>query len=411
MQGMDPVSRIVALSRTLLAALLALLLAGPAPASILDRDAKDSASGSVSHQKRKAAGVWVNVVTVDLNNPDLLLRPLLAPHGQRAPFGRLVKGAKPLAAINGTFFDPPTGIVLGTVVQSGRLVREGWLGSAIRVDNAGQGSLLPLKGLAGRYFDWSDIEFAVSSGPTLLQNGEIALNPWAEGFTDPAVYRPARRSALGLTRANKLLMVTVSKPVSLRRLAMAMQALGAVQAINLDGGSSSGLYYQGSTLVKPARSLTNALGVFVRPRTPGLPANLTHARRALAHYQKAVDLLNRRDSVRARAHFLRSVSLEPDEPSYWSGLAAAQERLGMKADAVGSLVRSAALYLEAGRAGPSREVALRAVRLNGARADAWLALGRASARTGHAAQAREALERVLTLRPGHATARELLQNL
>ena len=40
------------------------------------------------------------------------------------------------------------------------------------------------------YFDWSQTEFAVSSGPTLVENGRIALNPWAEGFSDPAVYRP-----------------------------------------------------------------------------------------------------------------------------------------------------------------------------------------------------------------------------
>jgi len=55
------------------------------------------------------------------------------------------------------------------------------------------------------------------------------------------------RSALGLTKDNKLLMVTVSS-AKIEDLATIMQKLGAYNAMNIDGGASSGLYYKGKLL-------------------------------------------------------------------------------------------------------------------------------------------------------------------
>jgi exopolysaccharide biosynthesis protein len=43
-----------------------------------------------------------------------------------------------------------------------------------------------------------------------------------------------------------------------------LRKLGAYQAMNLDGGASSGLYCNGQTLTAPGRLLSNAL-VFCRP--------------------------------------------------------------------------------------------------------------------------------------------------
>lgn len=241
-----------------------LLLLAPVLASAPRPEGKTHSP--VSYTRPKVAGVWAHVVTADLKSPAVQVRPLVPEGARRATFGRLVNRAAPVAAINGTFFDPRTSTVLGMVVEDGLLIRDGWLGSAIRIDGEGRGTLLPLKRRHGGNFDWSEVRFAISSGPTLLQNGRIALNPWAEGFSDPSVFRPARRSALGLTRSNKLLLVAVTKPVSLRRLAMVMQALGARHAVNLDGGSSTGLYYGGRHIVKPARSMTNAVGIFLQAR-------------------------------------------------------------------------------------------------------------------------------------------------
>jgi len=48
----------------------------------------------------------------------------------------------------------------------------------------------------------------------------------------------------------------------LRRLAMLMAGLGARDAINLDGGTSSALYHNGKMITKPGRGMTNCLMVF-----------------------------------------------------------------------------------------------------------------------------------------------------
>jgi len=52
-------------------------------------------------------------------------------------------------------------------------------------------------------------------------------------------------------------LVTCSATV--RQLADIMKALGAYDAMNLDGGASSGLWVQGKYLVQPGRSISNAL--------------------------------------------------------------------------------------------------------------------------------------------------------
>jgi len=44
-------------------------------------------------------------------------------------------------------------------------------------------------------------------------------------------------------------------------LATIMQKLGAYNAMNIDGGASSGLYYKGKLLTIPGRDLSNALVV------------------------------------------------------------------------------------------------------------------------------------------------------
>jgi len=101
----------------------------------------------------------------------------------------------------------------------------------------------------------------LSAGPRLITNGKITVNPEAENYTIPKIteYSMAR-SALGLTKDNKLLMVTVSS-AKIEDLAKIMQKLGAYNAMNIDGGASSGLYYKGKLLTTPGRDLSNALVV------------------------------------------------------------------------------------------------------------------------------------------------------
>ena len=70
------------------------------------------------------------------------------------------------------------------------------------------------------------------------------------------------RVAVGMTRGNKMVFVATRSPVYLSKLAKAMRGLGVWDAINLDGGSSIGVYYKGKTLIKPSRQLTNLILVY-----------------------------------------------------------------------------------------------------------------------------------------------------
>ncbi len=98
---------------------------------------------------------------------------------------------------------------------------------------------------------------AIGAGPSLLP--ELTLEK--EGFVDNANKRdalgsnqPNARTAVGITRDGSVVLVMVAqKPsapgngISLPGLADFMKTLGADKAMNLDGGSSSSLYYNGKT--------------------------------------------------------------------------------------------------------------------------------------------------------------------
>ncbi len=111
---------------------------------------------------------------------------------------------------------------------------------------------------------WAEVQEAIGCGPLLVRNGEVTMNPEAEGFRDPKILSgTGSRSAVGVTDDGYLLMATCSG-VTVKQLAGIMKAVGAHDAMNLDGGASSCLYYKGSYLVSPGRNISNALLVVAR---------------------------------------------------------------------------------------------------------------------------------------------------
>jgi exopolysaccharide biosynthesis protein len=110
---------------------------------------------------------------------------------------------------------------------------------------------------------WPRVQEAVGCGPRLVTDGRIALDMFGEKFTDRKVLvLSTARSAVGLTRDRRLLLVTTSGTIP--QLAGIMKALGAYQAMNLDGGASSGLWVRGHYLRSPGRNLSNCLLVLPR---------------------------------------------------------------------------------------------------------------------------------------------------
>lgn len=105
---------------------------------------------------------------------------------------------------------------------------------------------------------WDSVQEGIGCGPRLVANGQVALDMAGEGFSSAKVLSmSAGRSMVGVTRDRKLLMATCSGTV--QQMAQVMKALGAVDAMNLDGGASSGLWVAGRYLTAPGRNISNAL--------------------------------------------------------------------------------------------------------------------------------------------------------
>lgn len=87
----------------------------------------------------------------------------------------------------------------------------------------------------------------LGAGPLLVKNGSFVLDGKAEGFSDAFIRQTAVRSAIGTTAAGNSIVATIHNRVggsgaTLAETAKIMQSLGCVDALNLDGGSSTSLY-------------------------------------------------------------------------------------------------------------------------------------------------------------------------
>ncbi|MCS6812333.1 MAG: phosphodiester glycosidase family protein [Cyanobacteria bacterium] len=186
-----------------------------------------------------------------------------------------------IAVINGGFFDPETGKTASYVTINGLLVADPRQNDRLmhNPDVVPYQAKILNRSELRRYRCGSQIRYAIArhqdaipatcqlqdalgAGPRLLP----AIAAEAEGFwatvqgevvRDPlGMNRRNARTAIGLTPDESMLWVMVaqlpSQPdnsgMTLPELAQYLRSLGAVEALNLDGGSSSSLYYQGNTI-------------------------------------------------------------------------------------------------------------------------------------------------------------------
>lgn len=113
-------------------------------------------------------------------------------------------------------------------------------------------------------FTLDGVTTMISGAPRLVKDGAID-NSTDAGFTEARFTTASTaRTAIGSTKDGKLLLVQTAS-ATIPQLKQAMLALGCVDAVNLDGGASSGMYCNGSILANPGRGLVATLQVFVEP--------------------------------------------------------------------------------------------------------------------------------------------------
>ncbi len=213
------------------------------------------------------------------------------------------KNQQPLLVVNGTFFDFASNRNLNAVIKDGKLVSYNVHSTAMR----GKDTLLYMhtfrsaigiskkrkadvawlytdssarfakafQQVPGFYKDsfptvlnqqllkrsakWK-MQSAIAGGPTLIQNGNIAVSNNDERmFIGKAIDDKHPRTAMGYTADGKLIILVVqgrmpgvAEGASLTQLAKLLLDLGCVEALNLDGGGSSCMLVNGKETIKPS---------------------------------------------------------------------------------------------------------------------------------------------------------------
>ncbi|WP_454783878.1 phosphodiester glycosidase family protein [Legionella sp. WA2024007413] len=177
---------------------------------------------------------WAHIYTfrIDLNRNKLALISAKRLSLKNASADQFAERSKALLSINGGFFDHefnPLGLRINNKKVINPLKRISWWGVFYIKNNKAYISSLK------RFNHDSDIDFAIQSGPRLLIKQKIpSLKP---GIAD--------RSALGITADGKvIILVSTNAAMTTNKLAHLLRSppLSCIDAINLDGGSSSQLY-------------------------------------------------------------------------------------------------------------------------------------------------------------------------
>lgn len=230
-----------------------------------------------------------HLLIVDLTNPRLRVQTVMAngvldvwpPEEQRERVIDIAKRYRDedvVIAVNADYFGWGRGPEGPTVVQGQRLDTAETIAanpseyrrSTLALSRSGKAAvthLTPIDLLDPSAY--RDLLFnAVSGGPIILLNGQ-PLPEDLSCFIDNipvASCRRDRQTVAGVDEQGTTLYLAVSTQRSTRGMAELLRDYGAFNALKLDGGGSSQLWYRGRTLVKSDREVANALLVFVEDR-------------------------------------------------------------------------------------------------------------------------------------------------
>jgi len=200
--------------------------------------------------------------------------------------GYVQRGLSRYTADWGPVYRPLSGLESAVLIRQGLVVQR--FEAAALVDGVRLGPLDTLVVARGRSLPWregdrltidsrpnSDLGLAanvIGGGPLLLQQGQLVLDGEAEGFGAAFLSQGAPRTVIG-SDGRLLWLVTLEgvddNGPTLAEAARLLQAMGLQEALNLDGGSSTGLVMGGTQTVR-GRGVTAAIhnGIGLVPVEP-----------------------------------------------------------------------------------------------------------------------------------------------
>lgn len=215
--------------------------------------ASPKVSRPIAYTTFKNGRAWYHAVQADLSTGEIEARTVFADR-LVSPW-RLISELQPAVAITGTFFAPANGTPVADVLVDGVLRARGNRGSVLGVQADGSVSIHD-RGFRRR-FEWEGFRYGLRGAVRLIQEGKVRPNPRAQAFRDPRIWGRAARTGVGVTKHGKLVIVATRQTVTLSEFGRAMKARGAVDAVSLDGGGSTCLYYRGKMVVPTGRRLSN----------------------------------------------------------------------------------------------------------------------------------------------------------
>lgn len=185
------------------------------------------------------------VVEVDTKNPNISIEVGTPNDGTNYGFQTVKEqanavisnGEQVVAGVNSDFYDTATGVPIGVIVKNGRIIKDGgkgWKFFGILKDGT------PVIGDLAKYNEIKgNLEEALGGNAILVKDGKVFETPKTGADREP-------RTAVGIKADGKIFFAAVdgrqepySAGISMEELAELMISMGAVQALNLDGGGSS----------------------------------------------------------------------------------------------------------------------------------------------------------------------------
>lgn len=220
------------------------------------------ANPSIEYSEYVIDGVSVKVVSVNLCDRNVKVTPVVS-YGlpfKEEDFYSFICREKFIAAINGTYFNMETHTPVGEVTIGGIKLHSSGIGTVLAITRDNKAFFFDSK--KHRKIDRSKIDMTLGGGPRLLMNGKLCRDYRSEGFKDSHIFQPAVRSGVGITPSGRLNMVVSMTAVTLERWGQTLRYLDCSDAMNLDGGGSTALFYRGVVFVNPIRKLSNILAVY-----------------------------------------------------------------------------------------------------------------------------------------------------